>query len=204
MNDDEFNFEETTIGRAVIELIEVQESLGQDVLVCTKMLEQEDSQFWRRTLVRTSFALIEGVVHRMKHLAFEFCSYEKIPLSRAEVAMLQEEGYELNDKGEAISKVSYMHITKNVKFAFKVLARAYSVNNELKVDDAGWDNFKKALKIRDRLMHPKSSSDLIVNDADVSTVDKAVGWFGQHAHELQTKMVASLNERTEALKAGNA
>lgn len=197
---DEFKFEETTLGRAVVELSEVQESLGQDVLVCTKMLERDDGQFWRRTLVRTSFALIEGMVHRMKQLAFEVCLYEKISLSRAEVAMLQEEGYELNDKGEAISKANYMHITKNVRFAFKLLARAYGVNHELKIDDAGWDNFKKALKIRDRLMHPKNSSDLVVDNADVSTVDKAVGWFGQHAHELQTKMVASLNERTEALQ----
>lgn len=202
--DDEFNFQETTIEKAVTELSEVQESLGRDVLVCTKMLGQEDNPFWRRTLVRTSFAFIEGMVHRMKQLAFEVYSYEGISLSRSEVAMLLEESYELNDKGEAISKANYMHITKNARFAFKSLARAYRVNHELNVDDAGWDNFKKALKIRDRLMHPKSSSDLIVDDRDVAIVDTAVGWFGLNAHELQTKMVSSLNERTEALKTGRA
>jgi hypothetical protein len=201
---DEFNFEETTIGKAVIELSEVQESLGRDVLVCTKMLEHEGDPFWRRTLVRTSFAFIEGTIHRMKQLAFEVCSYEGISLSRSEAAMLLEEGYELNDKGEAISKVSYANITKNVRFAFKSLAHAYGIHYELKVDDAGWDNFRKALKIRDRLMHPKSSSDLNVDDADVAAVDKAVGWFGENAHELQTKIVCSLNERTDALKAGTA
>lgn len=201
---DEFKFEETIVMKAVDELREIQESLGQDILICTKMLEQEDNQFWRRTLVRSSFAFIEGMVHRMKQLAFEVCSYEGISLSRSEAAMLLEEGYELNDKGEAISKMNYMHITKNVRFAFKLLARAYGVNHELKVDDAGWDNFKKALKIRDRLMHPKSSSDLNVDDADGTTVGEAFGWFGQNAHDLQAKMVSSLDERTEALKAGRA
>jgi hypothetical protein len=168
------------------------------------MLGQADNQFWRRTLVRTSFAFIEGVVYRMKQLAFEVYSYEGTTLSRSEVAMLLEDSYELNDKGEPVSKVNYIQITKSLRFAFKALAHSYGVNHDIKVDDAGWDNFKKALKIRDRLMHPKRVSDLAVADTDRSLIDKAVGWFGENLHELQSKMVLSLNEKTEALKAGKA
>ncbi len=199
MNDED-QFEEIPLGKTSKELQEIQETLGEDVLLCTKMLEQEDSQFWRRTLVRTSFAFIEGVVYRMKQLAFEVFSCEEASLSRSEVAMLLEESYELNDKGEAISRAKYLQITTNMKFAFKALARAYGVNYDLVVDEAERDNFKKALKIRDRLMHPKSTLDLTVADAEVSTVDKAVGWFGESARELQSEITLSLNERTDALK----
>jgi hypothetical protein len=189
-----------SLGKALSEFFEIKEILSTDVTVCASMLKTEDNQFWRRMLVRSVFALIEGTVYRMKQLAFEVSLDERVPLSRAEIALLVEEGYDLNDKGEPIVKSNHLNITKGIRFAFKASARAYGISYALKVDDSGWDSFKKALKVRDRLMHPKSTSDVNVVDDDVLCLERAVSWFAESVNEIQSKMVLSLNEKIGTFK----
>lgn len=77
-----------------------------DVTITLKMIKKNDKPFWRRTLVRSLFASIEGINHRMKFVALELAltGLNSVKLSPAEVALLREELYELNDKGDTIKK----------------------------------------------------------------------------------------------------
>ena len=110
------------------------------------MWKDQDSQFWRRTFIRSVFALIEGFTYSLKQVALEAAKRFDIELSKSEIALLLEESYEVNDKGLAETKKDYIQLPKNIKFAFNIYSRAYELNYKLKIDDSGWESFKEALK----------------------------------------------------------
>lgn len=190
--------EKTSLWKAYVELQAIEVVLADDVEVAGKAEKNEaNRQFWRRTAVRAIFALIEGVVYRMKQLAYEVHAYEGAPLPSADVALLLEESYELNDKGVAITRHNYPQIEKNIKFAFASVGRAYSVSYQLNLGDAGWDAFKKTLKVRNRLMHPKHTQDLIVSDEEAAIMMVAYLWFLSNMKALLDEVGAALNLKAQ-------
>lgn len=184
---------------AADELLDFFQLLHQDVETCIAMLQQEPptstvNLFARRAYVRAVFAFIEGVTYRMKLLAFNDKDRPNVNFSPAELAFLLEEDFDLNDKGEVVSAPAKIRLVKNIRFAFKAIARANSVHFNLRVDEAGWDALKKAVKVRDRLMHPKFIEDLAVSINDIDQVRQGSAWFVQNFLECFTLIRDSLQE----------
>ncbi|HYX72933.1 MAG TPA: hypothetical protein VE732_09185 [Nitrososphaera sp.] len=193
--------EKTSLWKAYVEFQEIEVILADDVKVTGKAEKNENNrQFWRRTAVRAIFALIEGVVYRMKQLAYEVHVYEGMPLPNADAALLLEESYELNDKGVAITRYNYPQIEKNIKFAFASVTRAYNITYQLNLSDARWDAFKKTLKVRNRLTHPKHTQDLIVSDEEAATMLVAYIWFLSCLKELVGEIGTALAHRAQELE----
>lgn len=194
-------FENTSLWKACVELRDLQAVLGDDLPIIGR-IEKDDSNLHclRRAAVRAVFALIEGVVHRMKHLAYETHAYEGVELPRAEVALLLEESYDLNEKGAVVIKQNFLQIEKNIKFAFAAVARAYGITHQLNVGGIGWDSFKKTLKVRNRLTHPKNAQELAVSDEEIKDMKETYKWFLTSAKELLDEVAASLEHRAQALE----
>ncbi len=82
--------------------------LIKDANTCESHIRKEDSQFWRRALVRAVFALIEGGTYRVKQAALGAAESQLVlpteeaqPIfSAAEILLLKEESYEVSEKGE--------------------------------------------------------------------------------------------------------
>ena len=165
---------------AMSELEATMSVLAGDVKKCMEEFHAEDNQFWRRTFVRSTFALIEGNTFRMKQYALT----QSHLFTGAEVALLKEESYELNEKGIAYEQPKYVNISRNIRFAFQSFAHSFHSNYTLKVDDKGWDCFKKALKVRDRLTHPKGLNDLNITDQEINDAMVALSWYSKSFGEL--------------------
>jgi hypothetical protein len=194
--------EKTSLWKAYNELRDIELILADDVFITGSAEKDEGNrQFWRRAAMRSVFALIEGVVYRMKRLAYEVHEYEGNPLSGAEAAVLLEESYELNDKGVATIKQNYPKIEKNIKFAFAALARAHNITYQLSLsDEAGWGAFIKTLKVRNRLTHPKHVRDLTVSDEEIKTMMNVYYWFLTSIKAILDEIEAALNSRALELE----
>jgi hypothetical protein len=154
--------------------------LAGDVKKCMQEFHAEDNQFWRRTFIRSTFALIEGNTFQMKQYALT----QSHLFTRAEVTLLREESYELNEKGIAFEQPKYVNISRNIKFAFQSFAHSFESDYILKVNDKGWDCFKKALKVRDRLTHPKGLNDLNITDQEINDALISLSWYSKSFEEL--------------------
>jgi hypothetical protein len=165
------------LDKGVIELREVFDVLGQDILTSRNMVKENDSPFWRRTLVRSLFACIEGMSYRMKYVALIMARNHSVRLSPAERALMKEESYDLNDKGEAAISKSKLRTADNLLFSLKIAARACKTPFEIDKGGEGWGSFKDALKIRDRITHPKNSQDLLISDEELNIVWKTINWY---------------------------
>jgi len=76
---------------SVIKLLDIVVALNSDIDKSHRMCNKASHQFWRRMYVRSVFAAIEGITHRLKFLSSAIAKMNSIPLSPAEQALLKEE-----------------------------------------------------------------------------------------------------------------
>ena len=81
-------------------------ALSEDVETAGEALEQEDSPYARRTFIRAVFSTIEGTTNLLKADALMASAMPRAQglFSPAELAMLREETYGMNEKGEATTQ----------------------------------------------------------------------------------------------------
>jgi hypothetical protein len=164
---------EETTNDAHLELANLFTAAAADITNLQSRLREADSPTDRRALVRSVFAFVESMLFALKQEALHHPSVFSSP----EIALLREESYELADDGEALIRPARLTLKRNLKFTFAAFAKAWRTRCRLELGDAGWQDFGSALKVRDRLMHPKRIADLDVSDDEVRIVNHASVWF---------------------------
>ena len=154
------------------------DELADDVEKAHALLKDDDSQFHRRGYVRTLFAYLEGVTYWMRQNAIDI---DKIILKRGgsidwdRHTLLGEEVPTIADNGK-IQRRRQKASFKG-RFAFSVRAYAEIVCCSEDIFGPGWQRLLEAVELRDRLMHPKQSADIIVSDEDISACSNGYRWF---------------------------
>lgn len=163
------------------ELREISKILRQDELDCMESAVKDNSQFWWRMYVRSFFAHVEGVTYRLKQQSLSAAEeFRLIKLSHEEIAIINEESYELTENAQIKKRPIYNPIDRNIRFTFDIALRAYGTKLDLKLgNDNKWNNFKKSIKVRNRITHPKNSSDLLISDEEKKHLLEAVDWFSE-------------------------
>jgi hypothetical protein len=155
------------------------DELASDVEKALAMLQQKDTQFNRRLYVRSLFAYLEGFTYWIRQNAIEidkivFRKFGAMDWERH--LLLHEDLPTIADNGK-IERQRQKTSFKN-RFAFSVRAYAEIVHcKDNLFSDNGWRQLQDALKVRNRLTHPKQSSDLDVSDDDVKACQEGYTWF---------------------------
>ena len=150
--------------------------LGQDCKEHYEAIQISNSQTHRRAYVRSVFAFIEGVLHRTK-VATVRLGMLLGSISIHELVVLEGTQLEVNDKGDVNSKPLYPPFLSNIKLTFRTFSKSIGSSFSLNVGGQGWQNLREAVKVRDRLMHPKEVADLQVSDAEIEATKEAFDWF---------------------------
>jgi hypothetical protein len=143
-----------------------------------------EDQLKRRTLVRTLFATIEGTIFSLKQTALEFFRLRGVEIPPSEYAALAEETYALKENGELRIASQFIRLPANIRFAFSEYGKAMNMDFSVNVNDPKWNDLRKAIEVRNRLMHPKAPADLVVSDADIESVLNAAIWFREQIQLL--------------------
>jgi hypothetical protein len=171
--------------------------LTEDVFLHVKDDPKISDNQQRRSFVRSVFALVEGMTYASKQAILDEYGPK---LSPAEIALITEESFDLDDGGTSKTRPLFLPLAKNVRFMFDLLIRFWEIPLEIKVGGPGWQGFLAAIQVRNRLTHPKRSSDLTVSDADLKNVHIAYRWFGaNHMLALSYKVNNQLKEKEELL-----
>ena len=164
------------LGANLQESLEMTEVLGHDCKEFYDAIQNGGSQSQRRAYVRSVFAFVEGVTYRMKETARQYGTGLS-KLSAEELFALNDLSIEVNADGEITSKPSYPKFLNNFKFVFRMYSKVFGSTYNLDCGNSGWENLKKANKVRDRLVHPKNVADLDVLNAEIAASKKAFDWF---------------------------
>ena len=169
---------------AIIEMRAVFEVLSNDIEEIREYGKSNKSEFAERTLLRTHFAFIEGMTHQLKLVALCAASEHPSIFTSKELTVLKEEQYSLNKKGEIETKDNYQKLMPMMLFTINCYTKAHGGNYKPKTGVHGWEAMKDYLKIRNNLMHPKSTSDLKLDDNKLKISIDAAEWFKKTMQEM--------------------
>jgi hypothetical protein len=164
-------------GSLILYSEQLYETLWGDIALCEAMLQGEDIQPIRRQLVRAAFALTEASTFYLKQLALSASEDAPAELHRAVRALLADESYELQPDGRVRVRNARIPTLANIRLSLKAVAVYVAPGFEPQWGDGGWEALQKSLKVRDRLMHPKSVADLAVSDEELAKTRQALSWY---------------------------
>ena len=152
-----------------LDILILQEELKQDSSEIANLLKANpSSQLLRRTYVRTIFAEFEANIFFLKKILI-YCNHSNlISLKSDENYIINEEKYYLNDNGKIKTSINILRTLPNIKFTISIFDNKFnSTENAVKID---WNKFEKALKIRNRIVHPKLLDDFIIKETEMNVL----------------------------------
>jgi hypothetical protein len=171
--------------------------LQSDLDEIEKHLNNDDSQIWRRTYYRTFFAYLEGQAHALKQL-FLFYDWWTVDLDTEYKIRNQKR---IQNKDGAVKVIeSYLPLVQNIKLLFKAFAIASGIEPIVSDDDESWKLLAKAASVRNRIVHPKKSEDLVITNEEIRLIKYVGGWFLSNSAQLLKKRVQSDIKTIKAMR----
>jgi hypothetical protein len=150
--------------------LSLENAMRADVMALASLLNNdEQDQVLRRALIRALWAFIEGTVSSLDGI---------IDVSWAIDPSLA--------KGNSRRSRAALDRTKR---ALRDVAGLMCPGWSPSFGDEGWRAVRDNNTVRDRLMHPKQASDLLVSDAELATARCAARWFIGTIVQIQLRMM---------------
>ena len=137
--------------------------------------EKEETN--RRFYVRAILALIEALVEQHKRLLLDLAQRSAITLGRGVREALCERLYVVKDNGAVVERDQYLQLQRKLRAVYRAAGEAFGYPLAVTFKDRGWASFQSAVKVRDRITHPKTFHDCQVDENALDTVDRAHEWF---------------------------
>lgn len=185
------------------EMVKVLEALKQDLDFSLVVLQKDPAnQMVRRMAIRNFCAFAEGTVHGWKNLTLEFHKVFASGLTHQEIAALREETSEVDSNGKAGTRRMNIPFQHNFKFACNTYRRVFLNSYEPDFGVDSWQKVIEVFKVRDRLMHPKASKSVEVEDAEILALKQAFFWLNEVGRKLpESWETAKIQERVKISKA---
>lgn len=126
-----------------------------------------DYEFHARQLVRAVFAYIKGVTFSVKVSAAWKCMQDGVEITPQERYIAAEIEYRINDKGEVVEHRAQITLTRNIRFAVALTEKAHRIPAQFDPSVEWWLCLREAMKVRDRLMHPRRPEDLDISPEEL-------------------------------------
>jgi hypothetical protein len=138
--------------KALLSLLDMNTALREDLDSLLDAYEDDNSnQVLRRSFVRASWAYVEAITHAFKSMTSIVVNAKGCVLEPKEVAFLEQ---------------SRMDTLTNIKGIITLVAKVFNVPKRDSGGGTDWRHVEPSIKVRNRLVHPKSVADLQVTDAE--------------------------------------
>ena len=172
--------------------------LDKDLACAREQWAQSDTPYARRTLIRTSSALMEGLVNQMGNFVLESIDHGVgFLFSSAELSILKEETYSLNKKGEVEDRANFQRFLPRLLHTTHCYMRLFDEEFNANTGVFGWECMQSLIETRNRLMHPKDAEDLNVTDKDFERAKKAFEWFNAEFSSIFEKTTEKYNKQSQ-------
>jgi len=153
--------------------------MGEEIEILNAMYQDHSSCAARRICVRSTFAYLEVLGCIIREMATKLMIKHikdsgHIPVTEA--AALSDYAYNLNAQGVVeMQERSAYPFGCHFAFSLRTFAKYAQVDVNY-IQGSGWDAFKKAIKIRNRIAHPKTPEHLSVSEDEFKIVENAFMW----------------------------
>lgn len=147
-------------------------------------------EFHARQLIRAVFAYIGAVTFSVKAWSAAYCMDQGIEITPQERYFATDTEYEINERGDIVEAAAKISLPRNIRFALAMKRKAHRIAEPFDASVEWWSCLREAIKIRDRLTHPKMPGDLDVSGDDIVKVLKAKQGFEEEVLHHGTRGAA--------------
>ncbi|MDQ8207355.1 hypothetical protein QEH52_07540 [Coraliomargarita sp. SDUM461003] len=176
------------------------DALLSDQSYCAELIKGDfENQCLRRVYCRTNLTLIEGVISYLKLSTYQFNQsvlhtfknmldlyaiqldvpffQDVVPLSEAQ--LLLDKQVAVASNGEIRSKPVFLDFKTNFKFTFQMVDRVFKMTCSPNYGSIRkeWDQLQRAVKVRNRITHPKVGVSLDISDVELDALARSAQWF---------------------------
>jgi hypothetical protein len=137
-----------------------------DVMDAAKTADEQKTAQSFRHAIRTIFAGAEAIVWYMKALTARVVELNAELYSPYELAALKDETYTVATNGKVNVRANFVPISTSLRLISSLLLCAQVSDVSLELHPSAMATLEQSLKIRHRLTHPKSATDMDVTVAD--------------------------------------
>ena len=138
--------------------------------------------FIKRTVIRSYFAMVEGTIFQLKDIAKQANAHNKV-LNQSEEMLLNEVTVTIKENGKIEEKKLKTSLIPYILFTINCLNKVFGLNYSI-VKNANYHCFCNAIKIRDRITHPKSRTSINLSDKEIQDFGNGNIWFRDTFTEL--------------------
>jgi hypothetical protein len=169
--------------------------LSDDLKKCEGRLHGEDCQFWRRMYVRTWFSYVDATSFWLRETTLAAMVENLEGLAKiGTLGLLAPVRMRISDNGMTTVGEQKERFAPYVAFSMRCAAEQFGVE-EVEFGDRGWKAFLDAVKVRDRITHPKDTSDVDITDIELQGIGTAVQWFEETHVRLADACVRGFLQR---------
>jgi hypothetical protein len=169
-----------------IEILPAVNAVGKDADECEVLMATNDTQFARRNWVRAYFAWVEAMCFLLRRFVIEKKFQKRVirPADIPEFSALSEIKYSVTPKGEAVAEPANSKTRDYIGFSLMACSRLFGLGLSIDRGSKHFQNFDLALRVRDRITHPKTLAEITISNDDVKAVKEFKGWFAAHIEVL--------------------
>jgi hypothetical protein len=158
------------------ELVQLVTALQGDAVSLFPELEETGSESGRRQFVRAFFANVEALNATFRQIALSRARAGLVRFSAGEMAALRGVNYRLTLKGPR-PETMRESFEESQLFAWRAFAKAFALPLPIERGQGDWQHLMWAVRIRNRLAHPKRLSDMRLTLDDSSRLAKVADWW---------------------------
>lgn len=149
--------------------------LVEDALAARERRIATDNALHRREEIRATFAAIEGITWIYREDVRDAARAMGVLTPFADLA-LRERTFAVTDKGDIVEQVRFVTLPTIIRLTTKQ-ARLVAPSIELDLSQPGWSHLRHSIDVRNRVTHPKASSDFRIDDADLIAAEAGLLWL---------------------------
>jgi hypothetical protein len=150
------------------------------------LIDKNKCNDYNRVYARSLFSMIEGISYRIRQILIQRHHEKKISLSIDQFIALSEYSIEINYNGTLKKNQKYYHFENLFRFTYKTYCENYNKSDILDryISDDRYNLFKKALKIRNRVTHPKNGTDVFISGSEIILFESVWKWFEEFIFDV--------------------
>jgi hypothetical protein len=174
------------------EMKEIGDVLLSDIVSAVGAGVEQGDGFARRNYVRSVFAMIDADVFQMKRAIIYVWKRWPFDLDADDLELLVEEKLSVSSG----KKKPFPKFSDNLKFVISTFCKAHRFQLQADYQSVQWLSLLNALKIRDRITHPKQLKEIDVTNDDLKIIRMAAEWYFTHRARLFSSAIDWLKEQT--------
>ena len=169
------------------QMVDLAQVMRSDVNAAADAWQSEpESQFIKRTYVRTFCAYCEGTLFGLRQSILLFHDLGVRNLDAEEFLVLREAAFEVGSNGKLVRREKWIPMKGSLQFTVTMFTKAFGLPYELDTGGSGCQAYQRTLVVRDKLIHPKLPEEFLVSDQAAEDVCVASDWFESEQHKIFT------------------